>query len=90
MAEERGAVVAKPTIEPIEFLASFPPIQSAIKRGQDGMRIQLDIPESEMPNAVRLLALMSKRLRIRVTEDDKPNGAKAAPVGDFEVTNRDS
>jgi hypothetical protein len=82
--------VAKPApIEPIEFLASFPPIQSAIKRGQDGMRIQLDIPESEMPNAVRLLALMSKRLRIRIVEDDKPNGAKAAPVGDFEVTKRD-
>lgn len=37
------------------FLASLPPIQSAIKIGQDGMRVQLDIPESEMGEAVKLL-----------------------------------
>lgn len=39
------------------FLASFPPIMSAIKiaGNGDGMRIQLDIPESEMAEAVKLL-----------------------------------
>jgi len=39
------------------FLASFPAIQSAIKvSGDGGMRIQLDIPESELTNALPLLA----------------------------------
>ena len=37
------------------FLAAFPPIQSAIKIGPEGMRIQLDVPESEMGEAVKLL-----------------------------------
>jgi hypothetical protein len=50
----------------VTFLASFPPIQSAIKRGQDGMRIQFDIPETEMANAVELLAMMNMVLRITV------------------------
>ena len=48
------------------FLASFPPIQGAIKRGQDGMRIQLDIPESEMANAVELIGMMNAVLKISV------------------------
>lgn len=52
--------------EPITFLASFPPIQSAIKVGQDGMRLQLDVPETEMANAVELLALRGKVLRVTV------------------------
>lgn len=54
--------------KPIEFKASFPDIQSAIKRGRDGMRIQLDIPESEMASAVLLLGLMDKVLKVTVIE----------------------
>ena len=40
------------------FMASLPAIQSAIKRdgGGNGMHIQLDIPESEMAQAVKMLA----------------------------------
>lgn len=53
--------------ETITFLASFPAIQSAIKIGQDGMRIQLDIPESEMGNAVELLAMRNVVLSITAT-----------------------
>jgi len=43
----------------ITFNASFPAIQSAIKVTGDGggMRIQLDIPESDLLNALHLLAL---------------------------------
>ena len=54
--------------EPITFMASFPPIQGAIRRSGDagGMRIQLDIPESEMANAAYLLAMVQERLRITV------------------------
>ena len=54
----------------VQFLASFPPIQSAIKIGQDGMRIQLDIPETEMENAIALIALRDVVLRVTVEVDD--------------------
>lgn len=57
--------------KPVTFLASFPPIQSAIKIGQDGMRIQFDIPETEMASAVRLLALRDVVLRVTVQRADK-------------------
>ena len=58
----------------VSFLASFPPIQSAIKVGQDGMRIQLDIPESEMANAIGLLGM---RECILVVTVQKENAKKA-------------
>lgn len=50
------------------FLASFPPIQSAFKRhgGGDGMRIQLDIPESELHNALVLQQWTRRPLRVTV------------------------
>lgn len=64
--------------EPVTFKASFPPIQSAIKRDGSGggMRIQLDIPETEMGQAVMLLAMIQERLQITVeiAQDDHPNG----------------
>jgi hypothetical protein len=50
----------------VTFLASFPPIQSAIKVGQDGMRLQFDVPETEMGNAVELLAMRGVVLRVTV------------------------
>jgi len=58
--------------KPIVFLASFPPIQSAIKiyGSNDGMRIQLDIPESEMGQAVQLLALRDKVLKVTIEVND--------------------
>lgn len=52
--------------EPVTFLASFPPIQSAIKVGQDGARVQFDIPESEMPSIVRLMLMRGIVLRVTV------------------------
>lgn len=54
----------------VQFLASFPPIQSAIKIGQDGMRIQLDIPETEVENAIALIALRDVVLRVTVEIGD--------------------
>ena len=49
------------------FLASFPAIQTAIKIHGDGngMRIQFDIPESEMGEAAKLL--MWRQMVLRVT-----------------------
>lgn len=59
--------------EPITFKASFPVIQSAIKVTGDGggMRIQLDIPESEMLEAVKLLGLRQIGLCVTVEADQQ-------------------
>lgn len=74
----------------ITFRASFPAIQSAIKRSGDGggMRIQLDIPESEMAQAVHLLALTSVILRITVEVDaDQPTARrKSNPTANRDFT----
>lgn len=59
------------------FKASFPVIQSAIKvRGdKGGMRVQLDIPESEMPEAIKILAWRMKVLQVTVepAPDERQN-----------------
>lgn len=54
--------------ESATFLASFPTIQSAIKIYGDlqGMRIQFDVPESEMGEAIKLLMWRERVLRITV------------------------
>ncbi len=59
-------------MEEATFLAAFPTIQSAIKIYGDrqGMRIQFDIPESEMGEAVKLLAWREQVLEITV----RPSG----------------
>lgn len=54
--------------KPITFLASFPPIQSAIKVGQDGARIQLDIPETELPAIARLLLMRGRILKVTIED----------------------
>lgn len=56
------------------FLASFPSIQSAIKihGNNDGMRIQLDIPESEMAEAVKMLGWREKVLRVSIEPERGP------------------
>lgn len=60
---------------PITFLASFPMIQSAIKITGDGggMRIQLDIPESEMAAAIHLLTLRQCVIKVTIEPDEQPN-----------------
>jgi len=58
----------------VAFLASFPPIQSAIKIGQDGMRLQLDVPEREMANAVEVLTLRGEVLRVTIEKQTETNG----------------
>ena len=50
----------------VTFRAAFPAIQSAIKIGSDGMRITLDVPESDLEDAVALLALRDQVLKISV------------------------
>lgn len=57
----------------VTFLASFPPIQSAIKISGtgDGMRIQLDVPETQMGRAIGLLKWRETVLRVTVELSDE-------------------
>ena len=55
--------------EPVRFLASFPPIQSAIKIG-DGARIQFDVPESELEAVKRLLDMRGMVLVVSVETEE--------------------
>ena len=57
------------------FLATFPPIMSAIKidGSGGGMRIQFDVPESEMGEAVKLLMWREVGLKVTI-EPEADNG----------------
>ena len=61
------------------FLASLPAIQSAIRRdgGGNGMRIQLDIPESEMAEGVKVLAWCQRVLKVTLEPQDREGESKA-------------
>ncbi len=48
------------------FDASIPPIMTGIKTGGDGMRVQFDIPENQMGEGAKLLAMRGKRLKVTV------------------------
>ncbi len=52
--------------EKLEFLASLPNIMSALKIGGDGLRLQLDVPETEKHKALPLAMLNNKVLRVTV------------------------
>jgi hypothetical protein len=41
---------------------------SGIKTGGDGMRVQFDVPESDMGEAVKLLAMRGMVLRVTVEQ----------------------
>jgi len=58
--------------ELIEFIATLPPIQSAmsVSGNGDGMRIKLDIPESEVPKAIKLMLLANSTFKVQITEMD--------------------
>jgi hypothetical protein len=66
--------------ETVTFLASFPAIQSAIKITGDGggMRIQLDIPETEMAEAVKLMLYRQTVLRVTIEPDGQTNNTTAS------------
>ena len=51
----------------IEFIASLPDIQSAISIGGDGStRVKLDIPESELSQAVKLVMLKGQAFKVKI------------------------
>ena len=49
-----------------KFIASLPPIQSALKIGQDGMRLQLDVSEMELHKAVNLVSCRGENLEVTI------------------------
>ena len=58
------------------FRASIPPIMSGIKTGGDGMRFQLDVPESDMAEAVKLLTMRGMVLVVTVEPEPVKNPPK--------------
>ena len=56
----------------ISFIASIPDIQSAINiSGQGFTRIKLDIPESEIADAVKLLLFKGQSFRVTIDNGRK-------------------
>jgi hypothetical protein len=57
--------------EPLTFLASIAPLQSAITIASDGgARVKIDIPEDELPAIARLLLMRGRVLRITIEPED--------------------
>jgi hypothetical protein len=57
--------------EPLTFLASIAPLQSAITIAHDGgARVKIDIPEDEMPAIVRLMLMRGRVLKITIEAQD--------------------
>lgn len=62
--------------EKVQFLAAFPAIQSAIKIGE-GMRIMLDISETELPKAIALISMRDTVLRVTIERSTKADAVPA-------------
>ncbi len=56
-------------LDKASFHATIPQIMSGIKTGGDGMRVQFDIPEREMGEAAKLIAMRGRVLKITVEID---------------------
>jgi hypothetical protein len=69
-ADRQGVKATKPTTEAVTFLASMPDVLSQLRIGKDGMRLQLEIPESEMAAALKLVLYRDRVLRVTVEPED--------------------
>jgi len=62
--------------ESATFVATLPPLLSAIRiSGDGGCRIMLDIPETEMGEAMKLLLWREQALRITVAPEEEEDAA---------------
>lgn len=57
--------------EQAKFEAAIAQIQSGIRIGPDGMRLQLDVPETELPQALRLLQWRDRVLKVTVEPETR-------------------
>ena len=56
----------------IEFIASLPDIMSAINiSGEGAIRLKLDIPESEIANAVKMVMMKGKAFKVIIDDGIK-------------------
>jgi len=57
----------------IEFNASLPAIQSAINVSgtNDGMRVKLDIPGSDVAQAIQLMLLSGRTFKVTITDEEQ-------------------
>lgn len=63
--------------ESATFEATLPPILSAVKvSGDGGLRIQLDVPQTDEADALRLLLWRERVLRVTVEPVDDGNEPK--------------
>lgn len=60
-------------MEKITFIASLPPIQSAINLDGlgDGARIKLDVPRSDVEAILKLQGLAGMSFKVTIESDDK-------------------
>ena len=57
------------------FRATFPPILSAIRMaGDGGMRLMLDVPESDMAEALKVIAWRDVVLSVRIEREVTDGG----------------
>lgn len=63
-------------MDKITFIATLPPIQSAmnVSGNGDGMRVKLDIPQSEIGNAIRLTLFQNTAFRVTIEEIEEEKG----------------
>lgn len=75
--------------EPITFLASLPPIMSAIRMGLDETRLQLSIPATEREAVGKLAELHGKVLSVAiVVVDDEQEVRQSLTNGKTETHKR--
>ena len=61
----------------ITFSAIIAPIMSGIRTGNDGARVQLDVPESDMAAILHLITMRGARLKVTIElDDDKQYGGR--------------
>lgn len=53
-------------LDKAQFTAAIPDIMSGIKTGSDGLRFQMDVPETEMGEAIKLINMRGKLLKVTV------------------------
>jgi hypothetical protein len=64
------------------FMATIPPILSGIKTGGDGMRVQFDIDEMHMGEAVKLIGMRGESLRVTVQVVERDSKGDDSDVWD--------
>lgn len=70
------------TTDPLVFIASIAPLQTAISIASDGgARVKVDIPESELEAIRTLLGMRGKRLIMTVQVADDDTDAPTRVIG---------